>query len=65
MLEISGIELVHSTITEGLSQFSSVYIGNTAETTETSDDILDDKVCGIEMLIHIAIEKQKLPFLLR
>ena len=48
---IRGIELVHSTITRTLPQFPGFALA-IADTTETSDDILDDKVCWIDMLIH-------------
>jgi len=62
---IPGIELVHSTITRALSQFPgfALAIADTTE-TETSDDILDHKVCWIDTLIHIAIATELL-FLLR
>lgn len=48
---IRGMELVHSTITRTLPQFPGSALA-IADTTETSDDILDDKVCWIDMLIH-------------
>ena len=60
---IPGIELVHTTITKALPQFPGFTLA-IADTAGTSDDILDDKVCGIDMLMHIVIATE-LPFLLR
>lgn len=43
---VAGIELVYNTISKALPQFPGFTMA-IADTTGTSDDILDDKVCGI------------------